>query len=368
MDIEEDMSEDREEAIRSVDPLLNLSEQFPLFSKAAFRKMLGMSAPLMLSHLTNMLGGFGNVYLFSRLSADSLASAGLITATQNLFVASFGSSLFGASVLMTEELNRRDSDPRSIGILWRQTQLITFIYDLVVIPLFLTMDSILSKLGQSQVLLSHIRNYFNYYGIGYAFNLLCLGNQQVFLSHQNTLPILLINTINNLSNFGLGYLLIIKKNNWQESAVSTAYGISSFFSLLLGSAYIHLKYRQNRLLSFNLEHILINLRRLLKKGLPMGLQNGAEVIALWISMLMAGKFGNANLTAAEIAGQYVYILTVPGFALGQVTSILSSEQYSNRNYSELRKVGIRAMLLSQVLPMVGMTLFLTIPRQLSQFF
>lgn len=74
-------------------------------------------------------------------------------------------------------------------------------------------------------------------------------------------------------------------------------------------------------------------------------------------MLMTGKFGNANLIAAEIAGQYVYILTVPGFALGQVTSILSSEQYSNRNYSELRKVGIRAMLLSQVLPLVGMTLF-----------
>lgn len=182
------------------------------------------------------------------------------------------------------------------------------------------------------------------------------------------MPILFINIVNNLSNFGLGYLLIIKKNNWQESAVSIAYGISSSSSLLIGSAYIHLKYQQNKLLSFNLEHIFINLRRLLKKGLPMGLQNGAEVIALWISMLMAGKFGNANLTAAEIAGQYVYILTVPGFALGQVTSILSSEQYSNRNYSELRKVGIRAMLLSQVLPLGGMALFLTIPRQLSQFF
>lgn len=165
MDIE-DISEDREEEIHSVGPLLNLSEQSPLFSISAFRKMLGMSAPLMLSHLTNMLGGFGNVYLFSRLNADSLASAGLITATQNLFVASFGSSLFGASVLMTEELNRRDLDQRNIGILWRQTQLITFTYDLVVIPLFLTMDSILSKLGQSQVLLSHIQNYFNYYGIG----------------------------------------------------------------------------------------------------------------------------------------------------------------------------------------------------------
>lgn len=52
--------------------------------------MLGMSAPLMLSRLTNMLGGFGNIYLLFRLSAESLASSGLITPTQNLFVASFG--------------------------------------------------------------------------------------------------------------------------------------------------------------------------------------------------------------------------------------------------------------------------------------
>lgn len=72
--------------------------------------------------------------------------------------------------------------------------------------------------------------------------------------------------------------------------MSIAYGISSSSSLLLGSAYIQLKYRQNKLLSFNLEHILTTIRRLLKKGFPMGLQNGAEVIALWISMLMTGKF------------------------------------------------------------------------------
>lgn len=74
----------------------------------------------MLSHLTNILGGFGNVHLFSRLSAKSLASTRLITATQNLFVASLGSSLFGASMLMTEERNQRYPELKNIGILWRQ--------------------------------------------------------------------------------------------------------------------------------------------------------------------------------------------------------------------------------------------------------
>lgn len=365
MDIEPINDVREEEALQQIIPI---SEESLVFSIAAFRKMVGMSVPLMLSHLTNMLGGFGNVYLFSRLSAESLASAGLITATQNLFVASFGSSLFGASVLMTETLNQENQEPKTIGILWRQVQLITFAYDLVVIPIFFIMGPILSHLGQNETLLPHIQNYFNYYGIGYAFNLLSLGNQQILLSQQNTLPILLINTITNLSNFGLGYLLIIKKNNWGERAVSSAYGISSSMSLLLGSIYISLKYQQNKLFSFKLEDCLANVRGLLKKGLPMGLQNGAEVIALWISMLMAGKFGNANLTAAEIAGQYVYILTVPGFALGQVTSILSAEQYAHGNYSELRSVGLRAMLLSQLLPLCGMVLFVTIPRQLSQFF
>ena len=371
MDIESTNEEvvKREEEAQPISPLSsNFSEEPVIFSMLAFRKMLGMSAPLMLSHLTNMLGGFGNVYLFSRLSAESLASAGLITATQNLFVASLGSSLFGASVLMTEELNQRNPEPRNIGILWRQIQFVTLAYAILAIPLFLTIDPILSDLGQDDTLLSHIRNYFNYYGIGFAANLLSLGNQQILLSHENTLPILFINSVNNLSNFGLGYLLITKKNNWKESAVSIAYGISSSASLLLGSAYINLKYRQNRLLSFSLRPCLTSLRKLLQKGFPIGLQNGAEVIALWVSMLMAGKFGNANLTASEIAGQYVYILTVPGFALGQVTMILSAQQYSRMNYSELRRVGIRAMLLSQILPACGMILFLTIPRQLTQFF
>jgi MATE family multidrug resistance protein len=339
-----------------------------VFSVSAFRKMLGMSAPLMLSHLTNMLGGFANVYLFSRLGAKSLAAAGLITATQNLFVASVGGSLFGCSVLMAEELSQRNQAPRNIGILWRQIQLLTLAYDVLVIPLYLTTDFILSNLGQDDTLLPHVQSYFNYYGIGFAANLLSLGNQQVLLSHENTLPILLINTVNNLSNFGLGYGLITQKNIWQESAVSIAYGISSWASLLLSSVYINLKYRQNGLLSFKLSPFLTNLRKLLRKGLPIGLQNGAEVIALWVSMLMAGEFGDASLTAAEIAGQYVYILTVPGFALGQVTMVLSAQQYTRKDYAELRRVGIRAMLLSQVLPACGMLLFLTIPRQLTLFF
>lgn len=370
MDIEHisEVREDVEEPLQQIISLPDLSEESLFFSITAFRKMLGMSAPLMLSHLTNMLGGFGNVYLFSRLNAESLAAAGLITATQNLFVASFGGSLFGASVLMSEALNQENPEPRNIGILWRQVQIITFVYDLIMLPVFLSIGPILSNLGQNDTLISHIHNYFNYYGIGYAFNLLNLGNQQILLSQQSTWPILVINTTNNLSNFGLGYLLIIKRNNWGESAVSIAYGVSSSVSLLLSSIYINFQYKQNKLLSFNFENFKANLRSLLKKGLPIGLQNGAEVIALWISMLMAGKFGNANLTAAEIAGQYVYILTVPGFALGQVTSILSAEQYTQQNYSELRNVGLRSMLLSQVLPLGGMVFFLTIPRQLSQFF
>lgn len=372
MDVENNsaaVSKREEEAQVPVTALAPIFSDPPaVFSLLAFKKMLGMSAPLMLSHLTNMLGGFGNVYLFSRLSAKSLAAAGLITATQNLFVASVGGSLFGCSVLMAEELSQRNQEPRNIGILWRQVQLLTLAYDVLVIPLYLTTGFILSNLGQDDTLLPHVQGYFNYYGIGFAANLLSLGNQQVLLSHENTLPILLINTVNNLGNFGLGYGLVTQKNTWQESAVSIAYGISSSASLVLSSVYINVKYRQNGLLSFKLSPFLTNLGKLLRKGLPIGVQNGAEVIALWISMLMAGKFGDEGLTAAEIAGQYVYILTVPGFALGQVTMVLSAQQYTRKSYVELRRVGIRAMLLSQVLPASGMLLFLTIPRQLTLFF
>lgn len=41
----------------------NFSEESVVFSMLAFKKMLGMSAPLMLSHLTNMLGGFVDNFL-----------------------------------------------------------------------------------------------------------------------------------------------------------------------------------------------------------------------------------------------------------------------------------------------------------------
>lgn len=98
-----DGSDDLNSEIQLV-PSVILREPALFFSRKDFKKMLGMSAPLMLSHLTNMLGGFGNVYLFSRLSVKSLAAAGLITTTQNIFSASLGGSLFACSVLMAEEL------------------------------------------------------------------------------------------------------------------------------------------------------------------------------------------------------------------------------------------------------------------------
>lgn len=346
----------------------SLVETPTLFSLAPFNKMLRLSTPLMLAHLTNMLGGFGNVYLFSRLGPKPLAAAGLITTTQNLFMASFGGSLFSASVLMTEELAQPVPDSNKLGKLWRQTQLLTVIYDGMTVPFFLTMDRILSHLGQDATLLPHLQNYFNYYGIGFSAALLNLGNQQILLSHGNTPPILMLNTANNLACFGLGYLLVDKLNAWQESDMAFAYAVSTWSSFLCSTLYIRYKYSSDNLFSCSLKPLLSSLRSLVRKGLPMGLQNGAEVIALWVSMLMAGKFGDANLTAAEIAGQYVYILTVPGFALGQATMILSAEQYSKKNYVELRYAGFRAMLLSQVLPALGMLLFVSIPKPLTQFF
>lgn len=130
---------------------------------------------------------------------------------------------------------------------------------------------ILSNLGQNATLIFHIQNYFNYYGIRHAFNLSSLGNQQVLLSQQNILPILLINTTNNLINFGLGDLLILKQNNWGKSTVSITYGVSSSVSLLLSSIYINLQYQQNKLLSFKLENFLANLCSVLKKRTSNGI-------------------------------------------------------------------------------------------------
>lgn len=346
--------ENNQESYRDVSGSLNsevqiiLREPVLFLSKKDFKKMLGMSAPLMLSHLTNMLGGFGNVYLFSRLSAKSLAAAGLITTTQNIFSASLGGSLFACSILMTEERAQAAPDFTKLGKLWRQTQLLTLVYSGGALLLFLVMDKILLQLGQDATLLTHLQNYFNYYGIAFTGALLNFGNQQILLSHRTTVPILIINTANNLASFGLGYLFIERLYSWQESTVSFAYAISSWTSACFSSLYIFHKYRQDRLLSLTIKPFFSALGKLLKKGLPMGLQNGAEVIALWGAMLMAGKFGDVDLTAAEIAGQYVYILTVPGFALGQVTMILSAEQYTKKNYKALRHVGFRAMVIPNI--------------------
>lgn len=339
--------------------------------KKRLKKILSLSVPVMLSQFTDLSGNFLTTYFLSRLGGNELAASGLITPTQNLLIAPAMACLQGASVLAAERIAR--SEENTVGGIWHQNQLLGLTFSTMALPVLLFSGSLFSSLNQSEELADIAQRYFRYYIPAYVGTLLITTNQQIFLAQKRAIPIFCTTSLQTLLDVSLGLCLSQGYFNLPKLGViglSIGYSISAT-TVFLGSTVYLLIDRNNQryaLFKFSSEKMTHVLQSMLKRGLPLSLQIGAELVALWLAMMMVGEFGKNQLSAAEIAGQYVFLLTVPASGLGRSTSILIGRAFGKGKLEEVRKLGMTSMLLSQAMPCLGMIFFVSAPSLLTSFF
>jgi len=186
------------------------------------------------------------------------------------------------------------------------------------------------------------------------FQMLCLGAMPLvassafsgfFTGRGKTWPVMWINVLATVINLTLDYLLIFGRGGFPELGIKgagIATSISACFSclfyvlLILRPTYNR---RYNTIRGWRLDSDLFT--RLMKFGLPSGIQFFLDILGFTLFILLIGRLGTINLAASNIAFNINTLAFMPMIGIGIAISIMVG-QYLGKQQPELAETSTYA--------------------------
>ncbi len=104
---------------------------------------------------------------------------------------------------------------------------------------------------------------------------------------------------------------------------------------------------------------------IIRLGFPMGIQFGAEIMALAVTTFLIGTFGEESLIAAQVAQQIIVIALVVPFTLSEATSILIGQEVGKKNIMAIKSYGFSSQAITLLILTVVSFIFIIYPRVLT---
>jgi multidrug resistance protein, MATE family len=104
---------------------------------------------------------------------------------------------------------------------------------------------------------------------------------------------------------------------------------------------------------------------IIRLGLPMGIQFGAEIAAFAVTTFLIGTFGSSSLIAAQVAQQVIVLALVIPFTLSEATSILIGQSVGKKDKIAIRSYGFSSQTLTFLILAVISVIFIMFPRILT---
>jgi multidrug resistance protein, MATE family len=310
-------------------------------AEAGYRQILNIALPLIFGSAFMAIQQFINRIFLAWYSAEAVAAsmpAGIISFTFiNLFIGTAGySSTFVAQYFGAERNHR-------IGpVIWQGLYISVFagVFMAAMIPLatpFFRLVGHAPEIQQLEV------EYFRIICIAAFPNVAIAVLTGFFTGRGITKPILVVGTCGNLLSVFLNYTLVFGNFGFPELGVrgaATATVISSFFVfsifwiMILPASYD----RQFRILSGWIFDLAL-LKRLLRYGLPNGLQYFINFIGFSVFLLFIGRLGTIPLAATNITFNINMLAFMPmmGFSMAIMIKV---GQYQGKNRSDLASYSV----------------------------
>jgi MATE family multidrug resistance protein len=292
---------------------------------AGAREVLVVSYPLILSNLSFTLETFLDRLFLTWYSAEAVAGAvaGLF-ATWALIALFIGTGEYLTTFVAQYTGAGR---PRRIGPAIWQGIYFSLLAGVLVAALSPLAEPVFAAVGHEAVVQDHEVTYSRILLWG-AFPTVLMATLSTFFSGRGqTRVVLIVSVAAAVVDTVLNYLWIFGKGGFPRAGVAGA-AWSTVVSQVVGALlYLAIIFRP----SFRAEFATLSgwrlepdlLRRLLRFGLPTGLQYSLEVMAFAIFMMIVGRLGTAELAASGIAFSLNMIVFMPMVGLGiGVTSLV----------------------------------------------
>jgi MATE family multidrug resistance protein len=289
------------------------------------REVLVVSYPLILSNLSFTLETFLDRLFLTWYSAEAVAGAvtGLF-ATWALIALFIGTGEYLTTFVAQYTGAQR---PRRIGPAMWQGIYFSLLAGVFLAALSPLAEPVFARVGHEAIVQSHEVTYSEILLWG-AFPTVLMATLSTFFSGRGkTRVVLIVSVVAAIVDTVLNYLWIFGKGGFPRAGVAGA-AWSTIVSQVVGALlYLAIILRPRfraefaTLSGWRLEPEL--LRRLLRYGIPTGLQYSLEVMAFAIFMMIVGRLGTAELAASGIAFSLNMIVFMPMVGLGiGVTSLV----------------------------------------------
>lgn len=317
----------------------------------------------LISRMLELSAGFGGSYLLSLLGSDNLAAAGLISSTQNFLIRTGRLSLFGMPAMFKEASNTEET-----AEVLQQSRVWGLILSIPIILLYSFSGSILIKLGQNETISYLAQDFLRAYTWGIPATLIQTSNLQYLYFRKDLWTACLINFLQTAMTLSFGYILTNGFGSFAghgAAGLGHANALAAWITCVGTTTYIA---KRDGLFQFSFFQSLPRLKRLIIKGLPIGIQQGSELFALTVAVQMSGLLKIEDLVAAEAVSQWIFYVAIPMQTLAQTANTLISIELKENNITNARKYGDCSVFVNMIIPILSFILFVSIGRSMANLF
>ncbi|CAM2962059.1 MATE family efflux transporter [Legionella worsleiensis] len=295
--------------------------------------------PISMTSLVNILANFFAVFFVAQLGIDELAAATLASSTHITVLVTVTAVLYAVSILISHEYSSsstQEHPQKNIGALFQSSILVSALLSGAAGVLLWHGDKILTLFGQDEHLVSFTTHYFHYAACSLFPNLVAMSVGQFYLGIGNS-HFGLINALIRLP-FVLffSYVLVLGRLDFPKmglTGVTCANFIVNSLYCIIILMYLFFNKKLKPYLLFRQRPLFrwILCQRILKLGIPIGVQFGAELLVMAVMTFLLGFMGVIPLAASQIVSQFSLLAIMLVLGLTQATSILISGEFAKKN-------------------------------------
>ena len=335
-------------------------------TRADFRALLRLAAPLVLIQVGTMLMGVVDTIMVGQVSPAALASVAL----GNMYFFSF--SIFGMGVLfaldpiVAQALGARDELAVRRGL--QRGLILALVISVPIALVLLTVRPVLELVGQPPEVIPDAAGYVYRNALSvwafYVFVVL----RQTLQAHHRVVPIGVTVVVANLVNVALNYVWIFGHFGFPAMGVIGSAWATTVSRWLMAAMLLALGWRTLKPYLTHVAPNLLDVRplvRMVKLGLPIGAQMMLEGGAFNIVALLMGWLGVAQVAAHQIALNLASLTFMVPLGVSSAAAVIVGHAVGRGDPAGVRRSTVASLVVGAGFMLCTGVLFVAVPEPLA---
>lgn len=340
------------------------------------KKIAYFSLPVCANNLINILGTIIGVIFVAHLGVTEIAAMSMASSLYIALLTIATTTSYATSIMVGHANSKLDEGQGNSDVarIFKSANIAVMMLSLPVSMVLWHGDTLLSWAGQPESLTKLTQSYFHFAALSlFPTNLsmvngqLCIGLGKPNISFVFSIIRLVLTCI-------VSYGLILGKLSMPKlgiTGVTATVFFVQIFVCLLTYAFFKVSPSFKKLNLFNRKNFfhLKSIGEFYRLGLPIGVQFGGELAAIFVNTMMLGHLGVNALAASQVASQYGLLLIMIVLGVSQTLSVFTSINHASNNQVQIKQdtvLGIQ--LLTMVFVGLGVIFFVSYKPLISVYF